>query len=242
MFVMNKCGNYKNRATQYYDKISEKYADISRQRNSYLFAIERLVIEEISNSNDVTLLDVGTGDGVRLARIINSFNNIRAVAVEQSSTMVEIATRNLHGVRVLNADFASLTLAPASFSHITALWNVIGHVENRLSFLNAAKAALQSGGLLILDVNNRYNVNAYGLRNVAQNLYVTAKKSNTAGRYKLKFCDVETEVYIYSVGQLKADLKTAGFIVKNIIFVNYDNGQKEKCSLSGQIFCVAVKR
>lgn len=196
-------------------------------------------MSEIRSTSADSLLDIGTGDGTRLARIIENFSGITTVAIEESPSMYSIAQQNLKNVRLINSEFVASGLPQNSFSHITALWNVLGHVENRQLFLKSVYQSLKTNGLFLLDVNNRYNIKEYGIRSAFNNLRNNFCSPAIANRYKLRCSDVEAEVFIYSKQELIRELKEAGFLIMKMLYVNYNNGHTEKFPIFGQLFCVA---
>jgi SAM-dependent methyltransferase len=229
-------------SSSYYDELASEYQETSKRRLPYLLGVEKIVADVLLSSSPLRrLLDIGTGDGVRLARILKEIGAAEVVAIEQSSGMHHLAQKNIPGVTILNQDFVEADIPKGYFTHVTALWNVIGHVKSRPIFIEAVYKSLSKGGVFIFDVNNRYNVRAYGVRNVAKNYGLDLIRGDASGRYSLQCGGVTTEVFIYSERLLRTDLMRAGFKIKDIIYVNYDTGIRENVPIFGQILCVAVK-
>lgn len=230
-----------NTSSSYYDNLAGEYRETCNRRLPYLLGVEKVVADILLSSENARLLDIGTGDGVRLARILKGVDGVEAVAVEQSGEMYRLAQKNIPNVKVINDDFAAIDISANHFTHVTALWNVIGHVKNRALFLESIYNILSHNGIFVFDVNNRYNIKAYGPVNVIKNFCIDLFHPDASGKYALQCKGVETEVFIYNEKLLRADLKLAGFSIKEIMYINYANGDREKFPIGGQILCVAFK-
>ena len=71
----------------YYDCIAEEYEDISFKKLRYLLAVEKFVLTRVVEVDAKNLLDVGSGDGKRLARILEQHQFEIVTAVEPSVNM-----------------------------------------------------------------------------------------------------------------------------------------------------------
>ena len=231
-----------NTSSSYYDKLASEYRETSLRRLPYLLGVEKVVTDALSTASSPRLLDIGTGDGVRLARILKEVSGVEVIAIEQSSGMYHLATENIPDVTVINDDFTAVNIPQNYFTHITALWNVIGHVRNRSLFLELACNALSIGGLFICVVNNRYNIKTYGVINVLRNFCTDLILGDASGRYFLQYGGSTTNVFLYSEKLLRVDLNQAGFDIEEIIYINYANGTRERLPICGQILCVARKK
>ena len=53
--------------SNFYDSIANNYKNISSNKQKYISSVDKLVIKHLKNKNNI--LDVGSGDGIRLERI-----------------------------------------------------------------------------------------------------------------------------------------------------------------------------
>ena len=137
-----------------YSAIAPVYSEYSGKRQTYLDAIDNLVISHIRP--DMRLLDVGAGDGRRLFKIISATGIKDFVAIEPSPGMAKVCEERT-GVKVHQICAENLGDADiGTFDVVTALWNVFGHIPNsaaRLAALKNIASRLNPGGRVLLDVN-----------------------------------------------------------------------------------------
>ncbi len=227
---------------EYYSDISNDYKEIASKRQAYLSAIDREIIQLVKQykANPV-FLDIGTGDGRRASILSNAINSKYAIGIDNCSSMFNDSTYDL---QFKELDITKNTLNE-EFDVATALWNVFGHLGNemnRTSALVNINESLKPGGLLFIDVNNRYNIKQYGLAGVLINLFRDLIQSEKSGYYKLTSNLSETEVYIHSPNELEKLAHKTGFKLKNKIILNYQSGEREKSLFFGQLlYCFEKK-
>src|SRR5689334_20516698 len=144
-----------------YDALAPFYDSLLESRKHYLQKVEEIVIAHTGKA--LSLLDVGSGNGVRALKIATAANIENPVLVEPSEAMRRQSAGNS---ATWKRSIAEIPI-PASFDLITCLWNVLGHLdgrEERVSMLLRLRTLLSPGGKLFLDVNHRYNAAAYGWR------------------------------------------------------------------------------
>ena len=230
----------------YYDLIAYRYDEISFKRKNYLSVVEDLVAKKISKLRPEYILDVGSGDGKRLSRILdkakknNSIVNLKGVtALEPSINMFnEIIKQNL------TIDSYNLSLenfkTDQNYDLILCLWNVIGHVESIEDFLIKISSLLSPKGMVIIDFNNKFNINHYGIQNVVLNLFShlgIGNKNRKLGYFGL---NSNSTVKIWSKSEFIKVAKRY-FKLCEVKYLNYDTGKIEKNFFNGQIF-VCLKK
>lgn len=217
----------------YYDTIAKKYSKISKARNLYLNAINEIIVEVILTHKISSMLDVGTGDGIRLKKILHysSIKQNKILAIEPSKKMFSIAKKQLEKrCKVVNSDIYGVNKSK-KFDCIIVLWNVIGHINNLGPFLKACEERLSPNGILIFDFNNVFNIKNYGLLNFFKNflLFLAGKKIFSFSLSHL----YEEKVNMYTKNYLKTLLKQAKLKVYYNCYIDYDTGNKVN-KFSGQ--------
>jgi len=102
--------------------------------------------------SDARVLDLGCGNGAKVARLAGRFE---LVAVDLSEGQLRLARANLPGATLVNADFTRLDLAAGPFDAVTAFYSVM-HVprdEHRALFGRIARW-LRPGGLFLASLSH----------------------------------------------------------------------------------------
>jgi SAM-dependent methyltransferase len=227
-----------------YDAIAPLYQEYSNQRQAYLDAVDELVIENLNAHN--RLLDIGSGDGRRLAKISQRVGLRDIVAVEPSAEMAKLCENNV-GVPVYQEFGENIDrLDIGEFDVATALWNIFGHIPNapvRLQTLVNIRARLKSGGKLILDVNNRHNALAYGRWAVLGRAVIDTfnfKESRGDAHYEWKIGEqtFNASGHLFTPAEIEKLFDSAGFKVSNRYSVNYASGEISASKYRGQLFYI----
>ena len=225
-----------------YDAIAPHYAEYSRQRQAYLDAVDELVVGNLGPGQ--RLLDLGSGDGRRLAKITTAAKISDFVAIEPSAGMIEICEHNT-GKPVYQEFGENLDrLEIGLFDAATALWNIFGHIpdsEARLRTLVNLRAKLKPGGRLMLDVNNRHNALAYGRWKVMLRVLVdTVNFDETRGdaHYEWKIGDKSFHAsgHLFTPAEIEKLFHAAGLRVLRRYSVNYATGEISGSRYRGQLF------
>ena len=148
-------------------------------------------------------------------------------------------------VKFINASIENYAhLDEQSVDIALCLWNVLGHVRNNKlpKAIENTYAALKDDGLLLLDVNNRYNIKQYGLRNIFKNIFFDLWPfQNSKGDFPLKMNGIKSIVHIFTKKEIQRILSKAGFRNVDYIYINYENGRIEKSQFTGQLLIIAKK-
>lgn len=227
-----------------YDAIAPLYEEYSKNRRQYLDAIDTLVIGELNP--DVRLLDIGSGDGRRLAKIIRGANLSAPVAVEPSAEMARFCEQNA-GVSVYQAlgeDIDQLDIG--QFDVVTALWNIFGHIPGsaaRLKTLRNIRDKLKPGGKLILDVNNRHNALAYGkltvlLRSIVDRVNFRETRGDAHYEWKIGEKTFNASGHLFTPVEIEKLFAAAKFVVSKRYSVNYASGEISESKYRGQLFYI----
>ena len=237
------------RSEEFYDQLSNNYSSLHGVSKHYLAAIDRVVASHIDGAR--SWLDVGTGDGLRAASIVDSLHRPpRSITLCDSSLgMVKTARQHLPSRRVVRWTLEEDPpfVANESFQFITLLGNVLGHIHPqtaRLNQLTILHQLMDDDGILLLDFNNRWNVRAYGTWNAGINILRDLVHQPRATFTVTKSINgelISTPVYIGSVKEYRTLLNISEFNIDRIIYFNYASGKSEWV-FTGQGFIEASKK
>ena len=213
---------------------------MSQNKKLYINSINNLIFNYVLNPIDY-YLDAGGGDGIRTSEISKKLDATHTVLIDRSKCMIDLAkSRNFK-------DISCIKIADFKYNHkfdlVTCLWNVLGHIESRkerLTSLMNMKKLLSNDGSLIIDVNNRYNIN-YGIINVLKNILkdILPYKSKNNGWFMFRHKDKFFPVYLHSPFEILRDLKHIGFRDLKTFAVDYNNGKVYENLFFGQLFIIA---
>jgi SAM-dependent methyltransferase len=223
---------------EFYDAVAPGYGQMAEARRPYLDAVDDLVIRAVRDRRPATHLDVGCGDGRRTLRIAGALEVGDVLGIDESAGMLALARQR--GLTVHHGTVLDYHGGP--FGLVTCLWNTLGHVPaaERQATLACIAGLLSPRGMLFLDVNNRYNARAYGLRRVAGNMWrdatgapsgdVVARAVAEEGRPVATgghvFAPMEVDRLLAAVPQLAIRQKT---------YVDYASGRVAPSRFQGQI-------
>ena len=216
-------------AAEMYDKMAADYADIAKKKSAYINSVNKIIFKNAPRVK--RYLDIGGGDGLRTKWISHILNIPHVDLIDVSPEMIKKAER--HGFNKTECvdfnDYCDMVDCP-SYELVTALWNVLGHIEERdEALLNIHDILDKNNGLCFIDVNNRYNL-AYGIWNVIKNIIF-----RRSGNHTFKFKGEEYPTYLFSPPEIKRLLKKAGLEIVKKYGVNYETGKVSKSLFRGQM-------
>jgi 2-polyprenyl-3-methyl-5-hydroxy-6-metoxy-1,4-benzoquinol methylase len=227
-----------------YDRLAPVYGRLAERRRLYLQSIERLVVSRVP-AGSRALLDVGTGDGVRARRIAVAAGLEDVVLLEPSSAMRQLIPSS---TRVMPVRLQDLEAEPGlgPFHVITCLWNVLGHVHPaaaRARGLLTLGSLLAPRGALFVDVNNRYNVRAYGfIRTAVRFLGDAAWPGESNGdvvvEWRLDAGKCSTTGHVFTQGEMRRLAEAAGLRIDERLSVDYDSGAVRTSAIEGNLLYV----
>lgn len=225
----------------FYTKFVNQYSDYSQIRYKYISAVNSFIANQAKLFS--TIIDVGSGDGKRSKKIADFVKATKLTLLDNSEGMIGIA-RKLDGVSVIYSDIASSKIQlNGKYKIVMCLWNVLGHIstneKRKIAMLNM-KNLMDIGGIIFLDVNNRYNIAQYGLKNVIKNIcrdIFLPQKTN--GDFEISFnigSDyIKTMVHIFSPFEINKLIKQAGLKVMERKIINYKTGEFCHSIFGGQL-------
>lgn len=225
----------------FYTKFAQSYAEYASEKKAYILAVDNIIKEECGLAK--TIVDVGAGDGKRGRRIANLLGVKNFTLIDSSDGMVAIS-QNIPNATVVKADISSLEFSlEEKYNVVLCLWNVLGHVpsaETRRVAFNNLKTLVGDGGVIFLDVNNRYNISQYGMKAVIRNIWRDLFFPNEGnGDFDLSFSTkagvLKTSVHIFSPIEIEHLIKSTGFRILKRQVVDYRTGEIRKSIFGGQL-------
>lgn len=224
-----------------YDKVAPIYAEYASKRKAYIQAVDELVLMRLKAKS--SLLDVGSGDGHRLHKILSHTMIKNAVAVEPSSEMAKRCRLNAQ-VEVIETTVDKLNEI-GQFEAITALWNVLGHIpcDLRVASLQKMKACLAPNGIIMLDVNNRHNAPAYGrfkvlIRRLIDYVNFNEQRGDCYYDWQIGEMKIPSYGHLFIHQEMLSLFRAAGLKLVEYFAVNYADGTISACPTQGQLFYV----
>jgi SAM-dependent methyltransferase len=227
-----------------YDRLSPVYPALAEAHRQYLDAIDDLIVRLLP-SGSRSLLDVGAGDGRRAAKIASRTGISTVVLLEPSRGM----SREIPQFSTLWNMRAEELVSSGQFQQfdlITCLWNVLGHIRpaaTRALVLHKLHQRLSPGGRLMLDVNHRYNVRAYGrttsiLRYLRDQVRPSESNGDVSVRWLVKGVECSTHGHLFVDREIRLLAAFADLKIEHCIAVDYETGDLARFQFQGNLFYV----
>jgi len=229
---------------QAYTCLANDYPSICSDRQQYIEAIDNLVYPLLTGRK---VLDVGSGDGKRIQRLVELACPESVLCVEPSEGMFALLTANsslpalMQSAQTFNPELSN------KFDVVTCLWNVLGHIpyaelKATLVHLNTY---LVSSGVLIFDVNNRHNIQ-YGrlvslYRRILDQFFFYPSRGDVCFAKSAGAISTTLYGHLFTHKEVVSLLESTGFRVLRHCTVNYSNGLVSSSLHHGQHFFVALK-
>jgi len=226
----------------FYDGIYKHYTNIASKRQFYNSAVDRYIRAHPNFRNFIKIIDVGTGDGCRITKLFGGKAQISVI--EESGQMCNILQKNefLENVLEGRAEEIDIGALEGKFDLVTLQWNVLGHVESHLELLTVCHKLLKSGGYLIFDVNNPFNIKQYGVFSFIRNfIYFYLYPRNTRRFMPLELNGVSTNVSFSCHRYYVKILELLGFVDIRSTYFDYGTGDLVG-RFSGQVTFDALKK
>ncbi len=104
--------------------------------------------------NSLSILDIGTADGMMLSKLNRRYRFKKAVGIDMSKEL--LSTNKDKGIRLMLGNAENLKFASGSFDIITAC-AVIEHVDSPKKMLLECRRVLKKGGILIITTPNPFH-------------------------------------------------------------------------------------
>ncbi len=230
-----------------YSLLADNYSDYANIKNKYIQRVDSLIINNCQKS-PLNYLDIGTGDGKRAINIAKLVKAKYTVLSDSCEEMLANVEKNIAD-EVILYDITEKYFFKRKFDLITALWNVFGHIDNeesRLTSLYNIYNILEDGGRFYFDVNNRYNIDNYGLGNVLINIFRDIIPFfNDSGDFNFEINvngkSVPSFVHIHSPFEIFTLIKKTKFQVNKVYVIDYENGTLKNSYFKGQLLIELIK-
>jgi 2-polyprenyl-3-methyl-5-hydroxy-6-metoxy-1,4-benzoquinol methylase len=141
------------------------------------------------------------------------------------------------GSEVWDARVEALPETGRRFDVVLCLWNVLGHVpsrELRVVALRNLMRVCSAGGLIFLDVLNRYNVAECGVGVVLRRL-LSSQNGDVPVKWRTGACEVETRGHVFTPREMAGLFGEAGLTVVERVVLNYATGRRSAWSFAGNL-------
>ena len=220
-----------------YDRVAPAFHSLSDRRRAYLAAVDRLIVARIPEGSQ-SLLDIGSGDGVRALSIAQSAGIREIVLLEPSEAMRSRWPTHVQGLAIRAEQ---LDRVAGVFDTVTCLWNVLGHIapsENRSAVLRQCRRLLSDNGKMFIDVNNRYNFQHHGfLRTAMRMLRDRARPNDKNGDVAVSW-NIDGKTYttgghVFRPDEFPRMAEEAGLTVEECITIDYGSGLVRRSRFAG---------
>jgi 2-polyprenyl-3-methyl-5-hydroxy-6-metoxy-1,4-benzoquinol methylase len=219
-----------------YDLVAAGYRELRERRRAYLDAVDAEILRRVP-PGAASLIDVGAGDGRRALAIAERAGLSRVVLVEPSTGMRELIPA---GSEVWNERIEALPDTGRRFDVVLCLWNVLGHVPGRglrVAALKSLGRLCSAGGLIFLDVINRYNVAECGIGVVARR-FLFSHDGDVPVKWRIGAGEAQTRGHVFTAKEMEGMFQEASLGVAERIVLNYRTGQRESWVVSGNLMYV----
>ena len=229
-----------------YNEIAPYFARLSAVRSAYLDRVEKLVAAEMP-SEARSLLDVGSGDGVRGLRIARASGLESVVLLEPSVAMRGLWPPGICGWPIRAEE---LKTRDGQFDAITCLWNVLGHIfpeASRVEVLRHCARLLSPGGRLFIDLSHRYNAAHYGvlptsLRAIRDLVVANERNGDVTAHWDEGGTHCTTKGHVFTDAEFRRNASAVGLSVLKCFAVDYSNGSIRSSIYAGHLFYVLSGR
>ena len=101
---------------------------------------------------------------------------------------------------------------------------------------------LKPSGYLVIDVNNRYNQNHYGIKTTVKNIIKDILKISQRGYYTLSESFSKSLVYIHNPWEIDQIAKQCSLNIVSKEYVDYTTGALKHYFWQGQTFYLMQKK
>ncbi len=225
-----------------YDAIAPQYSELSAERSAYLAAVEKSIVSQIPNTAR-SMLDIGSGDGVRGLRIAKQAGIKDVVLLEPSPAMRAQISQDAEIWPIRAEALANYAGArERRFDVITCLWNVLGHLpaDDRKEVLRQVHRLLSPTGTFFVDLIHRYNIRSYGLikttlRYLKDRFAPNPANGDVIVRWKTQSRSCTTQGHVFTNTEMLALAKTAGLKPKMRVAIDYETGEIRPLAFQGNL-------
>lgn len=224
-----------------YDALAPHYREYAEKKSAYLSAVDRFIVDH-TPFRPSSMLDVGSGDGVRAMALAQQLG-VSSIVLSDYSVEMAARCRALGPSDVWQTAAEELPETDRRFDVITCLWNVLGHLPDRASRIKALarmKALLSDCGTIFFDVNNRHNAVAYGWVRVLGRIVLDTmrhddKRGDASFDWKIGDKVFPAMGHLFTPAEIETIIRDSGLLVRERIAVDYTSGTVSRSPLRGQL-------
>jgi 2-polyprenyl-3-methyl-5-hydroxy-6-metoxy-1,4-benzoquinol methylase len=227
----------------FYKYFSKKFGEYSSSKKEYLDSIDNIITN--LHFKPTSIIDLGAGDGRRSLKMAKKLKVEDVILVDNCSEMFSdtIHTENIKKMVDDISDNNFYLRIDKKFDLILCLWNVLGHIEtkeSRMSVIKNISKIINDDGVCFLDINNRYNIKQYGIKNVLKNILRDIfLPNNKNGDFQFDFkngdVNIKTQVHIFNPFEIDKYLKKNNIKIIDKKFIDYKTGRISSNVFFGQI-------
>ncbi len=227
-------------SSTFYTKFAKTYEQYASLRAAYITAVNTFVVNEIGPIR--TIIDIGSGSGTRAVQLAEKCGARHLTLVDNSDGMIAHINK-IKNVRVVKDDISSPECSLAGeYDLVLCLWNVLGHTPEqtrKMALVNLLSLAGNSG-VIILDVNNRYNISQYGIKAVAGNIlkdifFPRDSNGNFILRVDTESGNIQTVVHLFNPFEIEQLFRAVGLKIVKRRVIDYTDGSFCKTIFGGQL-------
>lgn len=234
-------------SAEIYNALAPHYREYSRKKSAYISGVDRFILDHTPVGAQ-SLLDVGSGDGIRGMSLAKQMNIGTIVLSDVSENMIA-KCRELNPSDVWQVPAQNLPDTGQRFDVITCLWNVLGHLPGRDARIRALKrmaGLLSNKGLIFFDVNNRHNGSAYGFfrvfaRIVTDFLKPDERRGDASFNWPIGDLLFPAMGHLFTPAEIQGIIASSGLNIKNRVSVNYATGTHSLSPYQGQLVYIVTK-
>lgn len=133
---------------------------LTRGNTAKLYCLQ-LLEEQAARKFDLSILDLGCGDGRNFAELLRRRPDIRYVGIEPDWRAAELARRTLPAAEIVETSAYDVRCGPFD---VVVSFSVLEHVVHRLRYLEAVRANLAPTSLALLNYDSGHFVADRSLR------------------------------------------------------------------------------
>ena len=217
-----------------YSALRQTYSGLALEREAYNHAVDREFCA-VASAAGPRWLDAGAGDAKRTLAL-NTIVKKELTVVEPSLLLEPSFELDHPAVEVIRDSFEEIE-TETSFDLVSALWNVVGHVDSLPEFFGKVWDILAQDGVFLFDVNSPLNFRKFGLSAVSRNLL--SSKAQTLS-FNWNPTVPHSRVNFYRTSLIARHLSTAGFI-STVKFIDYASGKPAFSGFTGSAIFTARK-
>lgn len=238
-----------------FERIAHDYDDtIVRRREVYNDAVDELIAGHVPGPGDrpVRLLDAACGTGSRWQHLRTLLPHVRAWGFDASENMCALARERGDFVEVAQADLARIPYPDGHFDVVTCLFFSFCYLTSepaRLAALGELRRVLRPGGLLVVDVINRWHLgeglqyrrSPFGVGWDTAKSWVDPRLRPGDKLYRTRNGTGSLRGYFHGFTHrgFRSLLRAAGITDATLLTVGYNSGRVHDSPWHGQILALA---